>query len=109
MTNNLPIIYATYFPMFKDIAREHGYSLSLHGSMLRDMDLIAVPWIDDCSDHETLLSELCKVVGTYVEEKPYHSIEIKPHNRIAYTFQVGGPGGYVDISIMSPLTKKQKK
>ena len=31
--------------MLCDVAREMGYALALHGSMNRDMDLIAVPWV----------------------------------------------------------------
>jgi hypothetical protein len=99
--NSLPITYATYFPMLKDIAIEHGYSLALHGSLLRDMDLIAVPWTDEAVPHNLLLRSFVEFIGTYVLPggPPYQSMEEKPHGRIAYTLQCGGEGGYLDISI----------
>lgn len=39
-------MYALFFENLKRIAKRHGYNLVLHGSLNRDMDLIAVPWVD---------------------------------------------------------------
>lgn len=30
----------------RDIAREHGYALSVHGSVARDIDIVAIPWVE---------------------------------------------------------------
>ena len=97
----MPVIYASYYGILKDIAHKHGYALAVHGSFTRDMDLIAVPWIDSPSSHEELLSEMFDAIGYDRHwETPYSSKALKPHGRIAYTLPTGA-GGYVDISIMS--------
>jgi hypothetical protein len=40
--------YTSLLPELRRVAREYGYELGLHGSMTRDLDLIAAPWIS-CS------------------------------------------------------------
>lgn len=42
-----PNLYAYYFETLKEIAKEHGYNLIVHGSMNRDLDLIAIPWVNE--------------------------------------------------------------
>lgn len=42
-----PNIYTYFMEGMKVIAKEHGYNLLVHGSMNRDLDLIAIPWIDN--------------------------------------------------------------
>ena len=39
-----PGLYAIYFENLKDIACEYGFNLVVHGSLNRDLDLIAIPW-----------------------------------------------------------------
>jgi hypothetical protein len=46
-THAKPSLYAYYFMALKDIAKEYGYNLVVHGSLNRDLDLIAIPWVDD--------------------------------------------------------------
>lgn len=97
----MPVLYATYFGLLQEIANRHGYALAVHGSFTRDMDLIAVPWIESPSTHEAMLQEMCEMIGyEKIRETPYSSKEEKPHGRTAYTLPTGA-GGYVDISIMS--------
>lgn len=47
-----PAIYTTYFGMLNEAANKLGYALTIHGSMSRDFDLVAIPWIADCGSHE---------------------------------------------------------
>lgn len=35
------------FRLIWEVARGCGYAIGLHGSMKRDVDLIAVPWTDE--------------------------------------------------------------
>ena len=100
----MPVLYATYYGILKEIAKNHGYALAVHGSFVKDMDLIAVPWVDFPSAHETMLQEMYEMIG-YDRGKnalPYTSKENKPHGRTSYTIPTGA-GGYVDISITSVL------
>ena len=94
----MPVLYANYYGILKEIAEQHGYALAVHGSFTRDMDLIAVPWIQNPKSILLMLTEMRKRLGGQrADGQPYDSIEAKPHGRTAYTFATGG-GGYVDIS-----------
>lgn len=42
-----PSFYAICFEGIKSIGMRYGYNIVLHGSLDRDLDLIAVPWIDE--------------------------------------------------------------
>ena len=46
-THVKPSFYAFIYEQIKEIAKDYGYNLVLHGSMNRDLDLIAIPWIDN--------------------------------------------------------------
>jgi hypothetical protein len=68
--------------------------------MCRDLDLVAIPWIEKPSTHKELISELRNAMGYYkVGDIPWDSMEQKLHGRIAYTIATGA-GGYLDLSIM---------
>lgn len=42
-----PAFYACCYEPLKVIAKEMGYNLLINGSLNRDMDLVAIPWIDE--------------------------------------------------------------
>lgn len=101
--------YCALYPMLASIARDHGYALAVHGSLHRDMDLIAVPWIDEASDGLTLIKAFKEATNTVVhhetmdDQYPDCHPTKKPHGRLAYSLHVtnsGMYGGYLDISVM---------
>lgn len=99
----MPVMYVTYFPTLQSIANEHGYALAVHGSVTRDFDLVAVPWVEKPKSHRELLSAIQQYIGRINSNGlPYDSITEKPHGRVAYTIGTG-QGGYLDISIMPVL------
>jgi hypothetical protein len=105
----MPIMYVTYFGMLKEIAEQHGYCLSVHGSVNRDFDIICVPWVDTPFSHNQLLQAFSECVGiSRSNGLPYDSMVEKPHGRISYTLNVGS-GGYLDISIMPVILKERIK
>ena len=101
----MPIMYTTYYGIMKEICEKHGYALALHGSMLRDLDLIMVPWIDKPDPAELVFHEFRKKIGYLVPDGalPYSSKVDKPHGRIAYAIP-SGSGGYLDISVTKSTT-----
>ena len=105
-TNMRPALYATYYAMLRETAMDNGYALAIHGSLLNDMDLIAVPWIEKPSSPLDLVKALMDKIGMgYLDDSYLETMKgLKPHGRIAYSLSSGG-GGYIDISIM-PLTNK---
>lgn len=98
----MPIMYATYYGIMKEVAAIYGYAIAIHGSMVRDLDLIAVPWVEKPGSVIDMFKEFNKRIGlekSNINSKPYDSVSEKPHGRTAYTLSTGG-GGYVDISVM---------
>lgn len=104
----LPLVYATFYPGLRDIARKHGYALALHGSLMRDMDILLVPWDDTVEPIETVLNEMGSYYGftTNGEGNYFDKPTTKPHGRVAYIIQTGI--GYLDISVMPTVEKEQQ-
>jgi hypothetical protein len=50
-------LYAIFYEHLKDIAKSYGYNLVVHGSMNRDLDLIAIPWIDNPQPEEKMIQD----------------------------------------------------
>lgn len=98
--------YVMAYTKLDRIAMRHGYALALHGSMARDLDLIAVPWTDDADPPEKLLKAICRFIVT--QAKVGYSVPRatkKPHGRLAYAVAIGYEGHYLDVSVM-PRGKK---
>jgi hypothetical protein len=89
-----PSYYAIMFEPLKQIALKYGYNLVLHGSLNRDMDLIAIPWNDQIGSIESMLSDFCQFVGGKLrKDEPSE----KPHGRVTYIIDIYR-GGYEKIS-----------
>jgi hypothetical protein len=99
--------YVMAYTQLDRIAWRHGYCLALHGSMARDLDLVAIPWTEDADSPEKLLAAFRR----FVIEKAQVKFVIgpptsRPHGRQAYVIPVGYDGHYLDLSIMPRLSKK---
>ena len=106
-----PAVYSIYFGILQDIAKQYGYALALHGSMRRDLDLVAIPWTEQTGKVEEMLWEFKSAVGftknaLHVDGKPWDSIEHKPHGRIAYTIVSGTRS--IDVSIIPTRPNNRK-
>lgn len=112
--------YVVLYPTLLSIARKHGYTVAVHGSFQRDMDLIFVPWVEGASSPEAVLREIKKKTGTVIASHrsdhlhPNFAPTQKPHGRVAYVLhftEQGGFGPYMDISFMprKPQPRKRKK
>jgi hypothetical protein len=84
------------FQTIWDIAKAHGYAVGLHGSMKRDVDLIAAPWTETAVSPTVLIEALCASLNARVVGGP----EKKPLGRLAATLQIDGWFKPIDISIM---------
>lgn len=94
--------YAAIYPHLREIARDHGYALALHGSLIKDLDLVAVPWTEEAVDEATLVRAIVDGCGGYVPPpsaaQPYR--QEKPHGRVSWTIFLGRDGGYIDLGVM---------
>jgi hypothetical protein len=100
-------------------ARAHGYALAVHGSLARDIDLIAVPWRPDVSQPadvaEAIRATAADITGhlAYIRNDPTadprdftkRNPEPKFHGRLGWSIYVksdrrGGYSTYIDLSVM---------
>jgi hypothetical protein len=88
------------FPMLAGIAKAHGYALALHGSLARDLDVLAAPWVEECSPAPVLACAMACALGGFLDEGfPDGGPVSKPHGRVCYRLRLNA-GLYVDLSIL---------
>lgn len=85
-----------------ELAREVGYAVGVHGSLKRDFDLIAVPWVEEAATNKRLIDHLCFGLNA-VRIGPTKN---KPFGRIAVTIQIDGWFKPIDLSIMPKTQTK---
>lgn len=120
-----PFAAAWIFPAFKtveqyemlieplrEVARGHGYALAVHGTLVRDIDLIAAPWSEPLSAAKVLAEAIrakAEQVSGAAFMAPHESDEyfqngcpgLKAHGRLCWSFHLGG-GPYIDLSVLAP-------
>lgn len=84
-------------------AKELGYAIGEHGSFVRDLDVIAAPWVEKVADSR----ELLRAVSLALIGLEWHVGDMnqgrKPHGRQGTVFPIGRKA-WVDISIMAGST-----
>lgn len=99
-----PAYYATAFEPLKEIARKYGYNLVIHGSINRDLDLIAIPWQEELGSREEMIKEMADWAGGEILADAHREMY---HGRICYViniyrgekFSFVDPQWYFDISV----------
>lgn len=96
-----PVYAAALYPDLAVLFRKHGYALAVHGSLQRDIDLIAVAWAAAISDPAVVISELTNQFDIQVIGNPV----MKNHGRIAWTLSIGFGQCAIDLSFLpTPIT-----
>lgn len=99
--------YQKVLPKIQATGKECGYAIAVHGSMRRDLDLIAVPWVSEYKSPDTLAHQI-QLVASGISEPVQRQWEHKPNGRIATSFPIcifegnyTTPGlGHVDLSVV---------
>jgi hypothetical protein len=94
-TEELFLRYAGILHDIRRIAMEHGYALPVHGSMRRDLDVVAVPWYVKYAAPEQLVEAIRAWVGGHVTGPVQ-----RPHGRRCWSIHLGG-GPYIDLSVFT--------
>lgn len=100
----------------RERARELGYAIAVHGSLKRDIDLIACPWAEGAAPAREL-AEALRVVcdGYYSWSMKGSEFTLngcpgnKPHGRLGWVISLEmnhGGGPCIDLSVM-PLSPRQ--
>jgi hypothetical protein len=104
--------YALLYPHFCEAVRPLGYALTLHGSMNTDMDLVAVPWVDNAAEPEDVVKAIRDRISGFGgwDSDPG---KLMPHGRRGWLIwfkDIELPFGgrcHIDLSII-PKIKKNK-
>lgn len=97
------VFYTVLYPRFLKAALELGYTLALHGSMASDMDLIAIPWVEDAASEIKLVEAFSDAIGeTMWKDHHFKLPKEQPHNRITYTLSIYSDW-YIDLSIIKRI------
>jgi hypothetical protein len=103
----IAVYYLRLLPALQAAARGLGYALALHGSMSRDLDLVAVPWVAEAA-HPRVLAEAVRAAAgghwSAREDGDYHREGCpgaKPHGRLCWSVHLGA-GAYLDLSVVPP-------
>jgi hypothetical protein len=97
--------YARVFTKARCLAWQEGYSLTMHGSFTRDLDLLAVPWIEKPNKPESLIARIQDACNLKQAGK---EPTLKPHNRLVYTFMFDSFNDprFIDFGIIVPSKKE---
>jgi hypothetical protein len=127
-THAKPSLYAFYFEAIKKIGLGYGYNIVLHGSMNRDLDLIAIPWRENVKSHENMVKAIAKFIGGEIMMQLRSTKNIKGvkyqttyHGRMQYVININrsisykhngmvismetfpDPQYYIDISVIPAI------
>ena len=85
------------FGLFTDVANRFGYAIARHGSQVRDIDLVAVPWTADAITATELALKLSSMLVLTMGHYGYD----KPHGRAAFAmWEPDWPDHQIDLSVM---------
>lgn len=92
-------------------ARGCGYALMVHGSLSRDIDVLAVPWTERADGPEFLRDRLCGALAAKFGRAVYPSKDWteKPHGRRACTIILPGFAPEIDLSVLPRTTKEDEE
>ena len=93
-------------PVLRIVAESCGYAIAVHGSLERDIDLLAAPWRDMEMKAEYFVEQIVKVVDSVCTVEKVNGPELKPHGRKAWSIHFCGEH-YIDLSVM-PTLKTEK-
>lgn len=101
--------YAQLIGPIRAVAKEHGYAIGVHGSIARDIDMIAAPWVERPFTPGLMIEairEICAEVEGFAVFPEGENPVRKPHGRMAWVIILRG-GIYLDISVMSAIQKEE--
>lgn len=103
LKDNNCIFWVFMWPEIRRVAYEHGWAVALHGSIVHDLDLMAMPWVEEHSSADVLAEKLSEVIGTKYDA-PKRVIKYdgeKPNNRVVYTIISGQT--WIDLNVIKEV------
>jgi hypothetical protein len=99
-------------PPMRRVAKDLGYAITVHGSLCRDIDLVAVPWTEQCSgNHGELALALSGAIASITGRchRRHGEWTKKPHGRLAITMLAwcGETTANIDLSVVAASRQEQ--
>lgn len=100
-------------PSMRRAAIEAGYAVTVHGSLNRDIDLVAIPWRErNVWTRDALIEALCGAVRGAIGRCSYPKSEewtVKPHGRLAKSLLAwcGENTAQLDLSVMPAIATEE--
>lgn len=90
--------YARFLSKARCTAKMDGYALAIHGSFTRDLDVIAVPWVEKPKAAEAFVRHITHRTGMLI----HHPMQLREHGRMVWTlhFPDFGDPRFIDFSVM---------
>ena len=99
--NGRPAFYAAMWDDIRECAMDHGWAVALHGSLASDMDIMAMPWMEDASTFEQLVESIAGLFAENENAQEYFiAYNEKPRNRIVAIIPIFGDF-YLDLSAIA--------
>lgn len=80
--------------------RNQGYAIAVHGSRIKDLDLIAVPWRDTALSAQDVAEIVASAIPGFIEKG---SPDAMPHGRLSFTIRPNWHYGfdhwYIDLAV----------
>lgn len=96
---------AEQMPIIRAAARAIGYAIAIHGTLDRDVDLVAIPWTAEAADADALAAAVRDAMhgafATTTDGRVQTEDCNRPHGR--RTWAIGSVrlwGSYIDLSVM---------
>lgn len=103
-TNGRAVFYASIWNDLRQAALNCGWALGLHGSLANDMDIMAMPWIEDAVSPLAMILELKRCFTDC--DKIILQESDRPNNRKVYTLSIWSDF-YLDINIINTNEKEE--
>lgn len=95
------------------VAKDCGYAVTVHGSLSRDIDLVAVPWVEHGVDEPAQLAKALAgaIAGITGRCLLHGDMKDKPHGRKAQLLLAwcGENTANLDLSIMPKMQKESSE
>lgn len=96
--NGRPAFFASMYEDIRNCAMSWGWGVALHGSLMNDMDIMAMPWTEEAIKFEELVDKISKLFDENSLAENYTiTYDEKPHNRVVATIPIWSDF-YLDIS-----------
>ena len=96
--NGRPAFYACMWEDIRRCAMDSGWAVALHGSLSSDMDIMAMPWVENAVSFKEMVDRISKLFqDNDVSSQYVITYNEKPHNRVIATIPIFSDF-YLDIS-----------